>query len=128
MKSLSRVLLLATPWTVAYQDPLYMEFSRQEYWSGLPFPSPEDLPDPGIEPGSPALQEDVLPSELPGKPYVMLLHTIMLKGLPGGSDHKECACNAGDPGSIPRSRRFPGEGSSNPLQYSCLENSKDRGA
>ena len=60
-----------------------------------------DIPDPGIEPGSPALQEDVLPSELPGKPYVMLLHTIMLKGLPGGSDHKECACNAGDPGSIP---------------------------
>ena len=46
-----------------------MEFSRQEYWSGLPFPSPGDLPDPGIEPGSPALQVDYLPAELPGKPH-----------------------------------------------------------
>ena len=67
MKSLSRVRLFATPWTVAYQAPLSMGFSRQEYWRGLPFPSPEDLPDPGIEPGSPALQADVLPSEPPGK-------------------------------------------------------------
>ena len=49
---------LATPWTVACQAPLSMEFSRQEYWSGLPFPPPGDLPDPGIEPRSPALQED----------------------------------------------------------------------
>ena len=53
---------------MAYQAPLSMEFSRQEYWSGLPFPSPGDLPDPGIEPGSPALQADALPSEPPGKP------------------------------------------------------------
>ena len=52
-----------SPWTVAYQDPPSMGFSRQEYWSGLPLPSPEDLPDPGIEPGSPALQADTLPSE-----------------------------------------------------------------
>ena len=58
----------ATPWTVAYQAPLSMEFSRQEYWSGLPFPSPGDLPNPGIEPGSPALQADALPSEPTGKP------------------------------------------------------------
>ena len=49
-----------------------MEFSRQEYWSGLPFPSPEDLPDPGIEPRSPALQADTLLSELPEKPHNML--------------------------------------------------------
>ena len=56
------------PWTVAYQAPPSMGFSRQEYWNGLPFPSPEDLPDPGIEPGSPALQADALPSEPPGKP------------------------------------------------------------
>ena len=49
-----------TPRTVAHQAPLSMEFSRQEYWSGLPFPSPGDLPDPGIEPGSPALQKDSL--------------------------------------------------------------------
>ena len=57
----------AIPWTVAYQAPLSMEFSRQEYWSGLPFLSPGDLSDPGIEPRSLALQEDTLPSELPGK-------------------------------------------------------------
>ena len=63
MKLLSRVRPFATPWTVAYQAPQSMEFSRQEYWSGLPFPSPGDLPDPGTEPGSPALQADALPSE-----------------------------------------------------------------
>ena len=67
-QSLSRVQLFATPWTVTYQAPLSIGFSRQEYWSGLPFPSPGDLPDPGIEPGSPALQADALTSELPGKP------------------------------------------------------------
>ena len=67
VKSLSRVHLFANPWTVAQQAPLSMGFSRQEYWSGLPFPSPGDLPDPGIEPGSPALQADVLTSEPPGK-------------------------------------------------------------
>ena len=55
---------LATPWTVACQAPLFMGFSRQEYWSGLPFPSPGDFPDPGIEPGCPALQADSLPTEL----------------------------------------------------------------
>ena len=68
LKSLSRVRLLATPWTVAYQSPPSMGFSRQEYWSGLPFPSPGGLPNPGIEPGSPALQADALPSAPPGKP------------------------------------------------------------
>ena len=57
------------PWTVAYQAPLSMGFSRQECWSGLLFPSPGDLPDPGIEPGSPGLQADALLSELPGKRY-----------------------------------------------------------
>ena len=56
------------PWTVACQVPLSMGFSRQEYWSGLPFPSPGDLPDPGIKPRSPALQADDLPPELWGKP------------------------------------------------------------
>ena len=63
VKSLSRVRLFATPWTVASQGPPSMGFSRQEYWSGLPFLSPGDLPNPGIEPGSPALQADALPSE-----------------------------------------------------------------
>ena len=63
VKSLSHVRLLATPWTVAYQAPLSMGFSRQEYWSGLPFPSSGDLPDPGIKPRCPALQADALTSE-----------------------------------------------------------------
>ena len=67
VKSLSRVRLFATPWTVAYQAPLSMGFSRQECCSGLPFPSPGDLPNPGIEPGSPTLQADALPSEPSGK-------------------------------------------------------------
>ena len=68
MKLVGRVRLFATPWTVAYQALPSMGFSRQECWSGLPFPSPGDLPDPGIEPGSPGLQADALPSEPPGKP------------------------------------------------------------
>ena len=68
VKSLSRIQLFATPWTIAYQAPLSMEFSREEYWSGLPFPSQGELPDPGIERRSPALQAEVLPSEPPGKP------------------------------------------------------------
>ena len=67
MKSLSRLQLFAAPWTVAYQAPPSMGFSRQEYWSGLPFPSPGDLPDPGIELGSPAFQADALTSVPPGK-------------------------------------------------------------
>ena len=68
VKSLSHVRFLVTPWTVAYQAPPSMEFSRQEYCSGLPFPSPGDLTDPGIEPGSPALQENTFPSEPPREP------------------------------------------------------------
>ena len=62
-------LTLATPWTVAPQAPLSLGFSRQEHWSGLPFSSPGNLPNPGMEAGSPALQADTLPSEPPGKPY-----------------------------------------------------------
>ena len=68
VKSLSCVQLFATPWTITYQTPLSMGFSKQEYWSGFPFLSPGDLPDPGIKPRSPALQADALPSEPPGKP------------------------------------------------------------
>ena len=67
MKSLSRVRLFVTSWTVAYQAHASMGFSRQEYWSGVPLPSPGDLPDPGIEPRSPALQANALQSEPPGK-------------------------------------------------------------
>ena len=66
--SLSHVQLCATLWMVAHQAPLSLEFPRQEYWSGLPFLSPGDLPNPGIKPGSPALQAGALPSEPHGSP------------------------------------------------------------
>ena len=85
VKSLSHVQLFATPSTVAYQASPSMGFSRQEYWNGLPFPSPGDLPDPGIKPG-PSTETDTLTSELPGKhsdyhTIVLISHTsnIMLK-------------------------------------------------
>ena len=74
VKSLSRVQLFVTPWTVTHQAPLSMEFFRQEYWSGLPFPSPGDLSNPGIEPGSPSLQADALPSEPPWKPLYIYIY------------------------------------------------------
>ena len=64
----SHLWLFAAPWTVAHQTPLSIEFSKQEYWSGLLFPTPEDLPDPGIEPSSPASQANSLLYEPPGKP------------------------------------------------------------
>ena len=88
VKSLSRVPLFATPWTIAYQAPLSMGFSRQEYWSGLPFPSAGDLPNPGIEPESPALQADALSSEPSGKP---LLNLIDLKSDLEDDHHLEYA-------------------------------------
>ena len=68
MKSLSHVRFFATPWTVHYEAPSSMGFSRQEYWSELPFPSPGDIPNPGIEPGSSAFQADALLSDLARKP------------------------------------------------------------
>ena len=64
---------------MARQAPLSMGFSRQEYWSGLPFPSPEDLPNPGIEPGSPALQADSLPFELQGRPLLVFYYEALLE-------------------------------------------------
>ena len=81
---LSHARLFVTPWTAAHQAPLSMKFSRQGYGSGLPFPSPGDLPNPGIEPGSPVLQADSLLTELQRKPNA---------GNKGS--------NAGDPSSIP---------------------------
>ena len=81
VKSLSRVLLFATPWTVAYQTPPSMGFSRQQYWSGLPFPSPGDLPNPGIKPGSPTLQAYTLPSEPPGNVKVMICQITQSKNV-----------------------------------------------
>ena len=71
---LSRVRLFATPRTVACQAPLYMGFSRQEYWSGLPGPPSGDLPNPGIEPRSPVLKADSLPSELQGSPCFKIIY------------------------------------------------------
>ena len=85
-----------------------MWFPRQEYWSGLPFPYPGDLLNPGIKPGSPALQADSLPTESPYPPAN--------------------AGGAGDSGLIPGSGRSPGVGNGNPLQYSCQVNLKYRGA
>ena len=75
VKLLSRVQLFATPWTVAHQAPPSMGFSRQEYWSELPFPSPGDLPDPGIEHRSPVLQTDALTSE----PLNFLMFKLVLE-------------------------------------------------
>ena len=67
--SLSCVQLFVTPWTIIHKAPLSMGFPRQEYWSGLPFPPPGDLPDPGIKPGSPALQANSLPTEPRESPW-----------------------------------------------------------
>ena len=78
MKSLSHVQLFATPWAVACQAPLSVGFSRQEYWSGFPFPSPGDLPNPGIKPRSNAFQADALSSEAPGKPRVYIFTIIYI--------------------------------------------------
>ena len=63
-----------TAWTIVHQAPLSMGFPKQEYWSGMPFASSEDFPDPGIETKSPALQEDSSPSEPPGKPFLKMLN------------------------------------------------------
>ena len=138
VKSLSPVWLFATPWTVAYQGPQAMEFSRQEYWAG--FLSSGDLPNPGIEPRSPALEADALLSEPPGKPVTkdslkdknkQKFINMCIPGLPGGTVVKNPFANAGearDAGSIPGLGRSPGERNGNPLQYSCLGNSTDRGA
>ena len=119
-----------------------MGFPGQEYWSGLLFPPPGDLPDPRIKPRSPmslALQVDSLLTESCGKPslHVHVIATgsyenrkriLIAYGFPCSSDGKESACNAGDLGSIPGSGRSPGEENGNPLQYSSLENSIDKGA
>ena len=101
MKSLSRVQLFAIPWTVAYQAPPSMGFSRQENWSGLPFPSSGDLPDAGIEPRSPALQADALLSEPPVE-----CQCQMVKNPPTIQEIQVRSLGREDP---------PGEGNGNPL-------------
>ena len=118
-----------------------MEFSRQECWSGLPFPSPGDLPNPGIEPGSPMLQADSLSSEPPEN-----LNNYYFEVKESESEiiqpcqtfcdpHDslvaltvESACNVGDASSVPGLGRSPGGRNENPLQYSCLGNPMDGGS
>ena len=136
----------ATPWTVAYQVPTSMGFSRQEYWSGLPFPPLGDLPDPETEPPSlksPALAGGffyiqsifdfllVFLSEKLRKmsPALIFYFCSQSKCFPGGAVVKNPPVNEGDTrdaGSIPESGKSPGERNGNPLQYSCLENPMDR--
>ena len=102
-----------TPWTLAHQAPLSMEFSRQEYWSELPFPSPGDLPDPGIELASPALIGRFFTTEPPGEPYVIynLLRFLQTFNLnrwqppPGSPSQQKPSC----PPTVPGTK---GEGSS----------------
>ena len=89
---LSHVQFFVTPWTVAYQSPPSMGFSKQECWSGLPIPSPGDLPYPGIEPGSPTLQADALPSEPPGKPHTDDIVQICGKGITEKHIHRFTEC------------------------------------
>ena len=79
VQSLNHVQLFATPWTVARRAPLSMGFSRQEYWSGLPCPSPRDLPDPGVKSASPTLHVDSLPTELPWKSTFIKLNWQIFK-------------------------------------------------
>ena len=116
-----------------------MGFSRQEYWSGLPCPPPGNLPNPGIKPVSLALAcgfstssaaWEVIYMWLGSRLYIHIhthIHRYVYVGFPGHSDSKDSACNAGDPGLIPGLGSSPGEGNGNPLQYSCLEISMDRG-
>ena len=121
-ESVAKLCLTLGPHGLARRAPLSVEFSRHEHRSGLPFPSPGYLPDPGIEPQSPVMQAVFthwVTSEAP-----RILESVTLDS----SDDKGPACNAGDLGTTRGSGRSPGEGNGNPLQCSCLENSTDRGA
>ena len=134
-----------TPWTVAHWAPPPMGFSRQEYWSGLPFSSPGDLPDSGIERKSPALQTDTLPSGPPtkvaknpenegvgchSKGFDGFIKSFL--GFPMWLSGKEFFCDKArgseDTGWITGSGRSLGGENGNPLQYSYLRNPTDRGA
>ena len=122
VKSLSHVRPFGTPWAIDCQAPPSVGFSRQEYWSGLPFPSPEDLPDPGIKPGSPTLQAGSLLTELGGKPSFHLKDAVFFFKFIFNWRMIALQYCFEDPGSIPGSGRSSGEGNGKPLQYSCLEN------
>ena len=151
VKLLSCVWLFVTPWTVACQAPLSMGFSRQEYSSGLPFPSPGDLLNSGIEPGPPMLKVDAPRKSINKNSHHILIAKTSLKkkknfylledekhffelrrnkqsSPTGGLVLKYLPPNAGDVGSNPGLGRSPGEGNGNPLQYSCLGNTMDRRA
>ena len=101
---------------------LSMEFCRQEYWSGLPFPSSGDPPDPGVKPRSSALQTDSLPSEPPGKPCRRYCRRMSISTF---SIQEIAHCVRP---TISGSGRYPGKGNGYLLQSSCLENSLERGA
>ena len=107
-ESLSRVRLHATPWTAAYQAPPSMGFSRQEYWSGVPLPSPQGI------------------LSFPNCAYFCYRQRLA-QGFPGGLDGRESACNVGDLVSILGSGRSPGGGHGKPLHYSSLENPHGQG-
>ena len=126
-------LTLVTPWTVTHQPPLSMGFPRQEYWRELPFLSPEDLPNPGIESGSPVLQVDSLPRT----------HLWAMREAPllGSTFFRSFCYSSASQVQIVYLSPFPpeseftfpvtafwGEGNGNPFQYSCLKNTMDGGA
>ena len=127
---------LATPCTVACQAPLSMGFPRQEYWSGLPFLLPGDLPNPGTELLSllsPASAGEFFTTNIAWEACATWEAYSIHKppqflGLPGGSDGKESTCNAADLGLMPGLGRSPGDKNGYPLQYSGFENSTDRRA
>ena len=141
---LSRVRLLITPCTVAHQAPLSLEFSRQEHWSRLPFSSPVDPPDPGIEPRSPvssALQVDSLPATPSGKPNYMFeifgcidkavltenfLSKLTITLLPCRLRQVNSLSTVWETKVQSLVGKIPGEGDGHPLQYSCLEHPMDR--
>ena len=127
----SCVWLSATPWTVAHQAPLSMGFSRQEYWSGLPFPSPGIFPTQRSNPGLPHCKETLYQLSHQGRPLI----TWEMEIKTGASQVAQVVKNTpASPGnlrevdSIPGSGRSPGGENGNSLQFSCLENLMDRGA
>ena len=127
----SHVQLFLTPWTVACQALLSMGFSRQEYQHGLPFPSPGDLPDPGIEPGLLHCRQTqcrlVIHPQL-NSSYDTLGGVGASQVVPVVKNPPASAGDVRDSGSVPGWGRSPGGGHGNSLQYSCLENPMDRGA
>ena len=124
--------LRATPEMAAHQAPLFVGFSRQEHWSGLPFPSPcmKVKSESEVSQSCPTLR-DSMNCSLPGSSFHGIFQARVLEWVAiafSELSSKESACQAGDPVSISESGRYPGEGNGNLLQYSCLKNPMDRGA